>query len=748
MRFLRIALLAGIAAAFPLALGLGTEGAAGAFPDEQFSASQSYYTLDVESGSANVRVEITVQPTGGKLEHVWLWAMPVVEDVVVTLDGEPLETETIAGDPGLGLPSAVLATLPEPLLGKNRLDLEMTYTAPPQESEFVLMEPGIMEIAFVGQGTGSFILFDLPVEADNYIDPGCVLTATQPQEVTDAGRERWVCGETLNVALSGDDPEAVSICARLDDSCRQRLLTGPISGFVQSVTDETKQGTLEAVIPLSEFEVTLTLKYFLSDAEWAARQFEVAQQALPLLEETFGWAYPRDHLLIRESRHIALVGALGVAFSAQGTVLLSSETGGIDELVTIHELAHQWAGAAYLTDRWLREGLAEYSTRVIGPEFGLEPFDWGWELYPYDDPLATWGHGSDVLYSGYWYGRSGAFWSAYAEAIGGPEAMTQVLAGMDDDPDRQRLDGRWFLDAGERVSGENLDELFLDWVWVAVTTRPILEQRRAAHDAVAPLRTRAAELGFAALPREIRADLDRWVFGGVAGDVAEANALLDAYLAMQVLADASGLPRSEAAHAAWADDTLAATRTVIAIQRNAIDAIVASASTLSEEPEGSPAIALLDEARTRYAAGDLQEASRLASEAVAGVINRAAAAAMIALAEQTEAEFTSNVLRKVGLLFADPHSDLAAAQAAFAEGDSISALGAATRAVEAWDGAQNRGLRRLALAAAILCGLLFAGWWLLQRGGGAKPEGPRGGDARHDLGQKKESGGWRNWENS
>ena len=121
---------------------------------------------------------------------------------------------------------------------------------------------------------------------------------------------------------------------------------------------------------------------------------------------------------------------------------------------------------------------------------------------------------------------------------------------------------------------------------------------------------------------------------------------------------------------------------------------------------------------------------------------------MIALAEQTEAEFTSNVLRKVGLLFADPHSDLAAAQAAFAEGDSISALGAATRAVEAWDGAQNRGLRRLALAAAILCGLLFAGWWLLQRGGGAKPEGPRGGDARHDLGQKKESGGWRNWENS
>lgn len=747
MRFPRLALLLGLTVAFALALGVGPKDAHAASPDDQLSASQSYYTLDVEAGAANVRVEITVQPAGERLDEVWLWAMPVAEDIVVTLDGEPLETEVPADGSESGSPTVVLATLPEPLLGKNRLDLEMTYTAPPQESAGVFMEPGIMELSFVSQGAGSFVFFDLPVEADNYIDPGCLRTTDQPPALAKRGYERWVCGETVLLALGADKPELLNKCASLDDSCRQRLFPNPLSGFVQSITDEAKRGVLEAEVQLKEFKVTLTLKYFLSDAEWASRQFEIAQQALPLLEDTFGWAYPRDTLLIRESRHIALIGAAGIAFPTEGEVLLSNWTGGVDEEVTIHELAHQWAGFN-LTDPWLWEGLAEYGTRVVAPALAVEPRDWGWELSGYTDPLATWWRSSEVFDATYWYGRSAAFWFAYADAVGGPAAMGLVLASMNDDSERLPLDGRWFLDAGERVSGANLDELFLDWVWVTVTTRPILEERRAAHDAVTPLRTRAAELGFAALPREIRADLDLWIFGGVAGDVAEANALLDAYLAMQVLADAAGLPRSEAVHAAWADDTLAATRTVIAIQRNAINAIVASASTLSDEPGGSPAIALLDEARARYAAGDLQEASRLASEAVTGVINRAAAAAMIALAERTEAEFTSNVLRKVGLLLEDPNGYLAAAQAAFAEGDSISALGAASRAVEAWDGAQNRGLQRLALAAAILCGLSFAGWWLLQRGGGAKPDGPRGGDARHSLGQKKESGGWRNWENS
>ena len=747
MRFLRIALLAGVVCSIPFALGVASEDAVAGFPDEQVSLSQSYYTLDIDSGSADVRVELTVQPTIGRLDQVWLWAMPVVEDVVVTLDGEPLETEILADETGLGWPTVVLATLPEPLMGKNRLDLEMTYRAPPQESEGVFMEPGVMELLFVSQGAGSFVFFDLPIEADNYIDPGCLRTNHQPAAVIEAERERWVCGETLLLALSADNPELLNTCANLDDSCRQRIFTDPISGFVQSITDEAKQGTLEAQVQLSEYDVTLTLKYFLSDAEWANKQFEVAQEALPLLEEAFGWAYPRDHLLIRESRHIALIGAAGIAFPTEGEVLLSNFTGGVDEEVTIHELAHQWAGFN-LTDPWLWEGLAEYGTRVVAPELEVVPRDWGWELYGYDDPLATWYRSSEVFDSNYWYGRSSAFWFAYEEAVGGPEAMTQILASMDDDPERQPLDGRWFLDAGERVSGENLDQLFLDWVWVAVTTKPLLEERRAAHEAVAPLKTRAEELGFGGLPQEIVADLDLWNFGGVAADIEVANAVLDSYLSVQVLAEAARLPASDAAPQTWATDSLAATRSTIIAQRNAIDAIVESAAALKDEPEGSPGPALLEEARANYAAGDLQEASRLASEAVAGVINRAAAAGMIELAERTQAAYTSNLMRRVGLLLEDPDADLEAAQGAFAEGDSVSALGSAGSAIEAWNGAQARGLQRLAVGAAILCGLLFGGWWLLQRSSAAKPEGPSGGGG-HYLGKDEgRGGGWRDWENT
>jgi hypothetical protein len=147
-----------------------------------------------------------------------------------------------------------------------------------------------------------------------------------------------------------------------------------------------------------------------------------------------------------QSHHIELIGAAGVAFSNIGQVLLATGTG-IDEEVTIHELAHQWAGYQVETP-WMWEGLAEYGTQTLAPQLGIQTRDWEWQSFGYTDPIATWYNGSSVRNPYYWYGKSAAFWFEYEKAIGGRGNMSWVLSLMDDYEADWPLDGEWFMDRG------------------------------------------------------------------------------------------------------------------------------------------------------------------------------------------------------------------------------------------------------------------------------------------------------------
>ena len=140
----------------------------------------------------------------------------------------------------------------------------------------------------------------------------------------------------------------------------------------------------------------------------------------------------------------------------------------------------------------------------MAPVLGIELYDRRWDEWGGSDPLATWFITSGVTNPDYWYGKAEAFWTAYEEAVG-IEAFSRVLAATDDDLALHPLDGRWFIDCGEIESGENLDQLFLDWVWVEVVAKELLTERRAAWDTVAPLRERVEEKELAGLPKDLRA---------------------------------------------------------------------------------------------------------------------------------------------------------------------------------------------------------------------------------------------------
>ncbi len=713
------------------------------------SASETTYRLDTAAGTVSVTLSAEfLNQSSLDISEIPLYYLPGAQDLTVTSSGRPLESRVVTPPNEQARQAGLLSvTLPEPLKPKRRVTIEATYRLGNASGPLMTLEPGLIEVPFIGQGPGSWVFVDVPKDGDNVLDPGCLVGRDQPSEVRSAGLQRWVCGDVFLIALSADDPGVLDRCAALDERCRQRFDPGIFSAFALSVTDESRRGVLSEPITMPDGrQVTLTLKFFRRDAEWAQRQFAIARQAFPALEALFGFKYPYTDITMRQSYHIASYGILGVAFSGNGQVLLSHDTGGIDEVVTIHELAHQWAGSTQLARPFLWEGLAEWATRVVGPSLGLTVPPEDWKSYGLNHPLATWGvtQGGPA---GYWYARSGDFWFAYEAAIGGRQNMTTVLSRIDDEPALWRLKEGWFMDQGEFLSDRNLDQLFLDWVFVPESATPLLQERRAAHELVRGLRTRAAEAGLGSgIPSDIYNNLIAWVFEPVAAQVEQGDQIIASYRSVTALAAAAGLGTPDAAAVSWGRARLSETARLIEDQRQAIIAIQAAESELASEPADSPHRDAVRQARELYEAGDFAGARATAAGGVTARVNADAAARLIELAREKQASFSPGFFGRIGMLFTDPEAKLAAAEAALAAGDGTRALGLAREAYDTWDGATTRGIQRLATLTAIMGALSFAVWLLLRRL--ERPPATKKLGQGHYIEASARAGSWRDWENT
>jgi hypothetical protein len=707
--------------------------------------SNSYYHVDPVAGTMTVRVEATFYNNqGSDLNALPLWAMPGAKDVSVTAAGTGLSTKLIdaVGD----LPAVVSATLAQPLKSGKQLDVVMSYTVVAQKNALVNLSAGSMEAMFVSQGKGSFVLIDVPAAAETYFDPGCVPTAEQPANVTGSGYKRWVCGEVLRAVFNRSN-ETESACAKLEDRCRQNSSLSPISAYGQSVTDTAARGLLETDIPLSEKSVHVTFQYFKQNQAWADAVFATAKKSLPLLEKLFGSPYPNDSLSIRQSSFIEEGGALGISYNTGGDVLITPAGGGLDAEVIVHELGHQWAGAN-LSSPWEAEGLAEYAMRTLAPQLGFTPSNRHWDSLGYTDNLALWGT-SPIASADYWYGKAGAFFFAYEKAIGGPANMTKVLAQTNPHSDSAPFDARWFMDAGEDVSGANLDSLFMQWVFNPQTAGPAVAERRTARDLVKTLTTRAATMGLTGTPKDIATNLDAWMFSATAGQVTDGNAVLDDYASVLKLASDNSYGPSVGVAKSWGTATLAQTKNVIEDQRQALQQLVDAGKRLSAEAGGSPAMLQLADAHGKYDAGDFDEAKHLAATSTTTAFNEIAAAKMLTIARNERASYRPTFLGRIGLLFANPDGDLAKAEKAYSSGDPTSALTLARSAYDGWNGASSRGLSRLGILAAVMCGLSVGVWWLLRRID-RPAAASRATSAQGHVLDSPESrrGSWKDWENT
>jgi aminopeptidase N len=167
--------------------------------------------------------------------------------------------------------------------------------------------------------------------------------------------------------------------------------------------------------------------------------------------------------------------------------------------VVVHELAHQWFGDSVALAEWkhiwLNEGFAQYAEWMWAEEEGLgtaqEQFDALYDAIPADDPfwrVVIGDPGPEFLFDIAVYFRGAMAVHALRNQVGDRDffrilhAWTTRKAGGNGTIPQ-------FIRLAERISGEQLDDLFR--VWLFTGSKPALETAAAAATAAAAPRSAA-----------------------------------------------------------------------------------------------------------------------------------------------------------------------------------------------------------------------------------------------------------------
>src|SRR3990170_7904872 len=275
------------------------------------------------------------------------------------------------------------------------------------------------------------------------------------------------CGAGPVFACQASSAEEVTLAALVEVSRPDAAVTVPIAS------------------PLDGVEISLT--YFQEEEEWAQHLQELVTAALPVMEDLYGFPYagPPTVDISQRGRQIIL-GYEGLisCHDAACDIAMSPVA---DDVTALHELAHLWSDI--YDKRWLAEGFAgliAIKTAAIlgsgvvrggaGPPEGrtldLRLDDWG----EVTSLIAASPEEEAIEQAG--YDRSFRFLSLLEDTVGleALQATNTALAGAVSPASSRR-----FMDALEEASGQDLDALFLQWVFPDSFAQ-VLAQRRGARD--------------------------------------------------------------------------------------------------------------------------------------------------------------------------------------------------------------------------------------------------------------------------
>jgi aminopeptidase N len=162
---------------------------------------------------------------------------------------------------------------------------------------------------------------------------------------------------------------------------------------------------------------------------------------------------------------------LGVALETQTLSLFGPDTVG-NEIVVVHELAHQWFGDAVSPARWrdiwLNEGFATYAEwmwteHTEGVPIARTAEDVYAAQSPGDQTRPILDPGPDGLFDGAVYERGGLTLYALQVEVG-DATFDEIMRTYFERYNGESVTTEDFVAVAEEVSGKSLDKLFAAWL--------------------------------------------------------------------------------------------------------------------------------------------------------------------------------------------------------------------------------------------------------------------------------------------
>lgn len=309
-----------------------------------------------------------------------------------------------------------------------------------------------------------------------------------------------------------------------DEGATTILESGPIAdpaGWAVRISGARASSyvTESASVALASGTVDLRVSAWPDDPAWGRRTLTLLVAALPMLEEAAGLPYPRvGALVIRES--VADPNSVGEPLTSGAEILAAFDE---PEFTLLHQAAHLWIDDRLAADRWIREGLASHLAasvaRVLGVDLPYDPARRSSDLVDAAFPLIDWTADTDA------YGHAAAW--ALIDRIGASIgegrlrlALARIAAGLSGyspaDPEPAVVDGRpfpptdsrRFLDQLSAVSASDLSAVFAPIVF-GPDARDELALRAVARFALADLFSVAGDWG---APESLLGAMADWRF--------------------------------------------------------------------------------------------------------------------------------------------------------------------------------------------------------------------------------------------
>ena len=273
--------------------------------------------------------------------------------------------------------------------------------------------------------------------------------------------------EGMNLATSGVIVDGIG---NDDGTTTYTAASGPMRDFNLVASEAYKTTSSE----VGEVQVT---SFYLGDEASGRRALDYTVEALRIYEERIG-PYPFNELDVAatptEAGGIEYPGLIVVAAG------LYSQEGGFFEFATVHEVAHQWwyglVGNDQLDEPWLDEALTQYTSLLYyedryGPDAAQGVLESAFEQ-PYqrlleDDedmpaglPVAAY---PEALYGAVVYGKGPLFFHELRQSVG-DEAFDHILRAYFEEHRYGVAYPQDLLEVAERVSGQELDVLYKEWI--------------------------------------------------------------------------------------------------------------------------------------------------------------------------------------------------------------------------------------------------------------------------------------------